>query len=244
MPKKTVGFLGAVLVLPVLPGLAATCDPGYYLANNKCTDCGAKHYCPGDDIRYSCWDLDNDSHLARVYTSVDGEWDSPHATAAKHCICNWDYSDDTRTWYQYERPCIEGPGGIQYHQYIDCRPGYYASHYLWGPWYDQCAPCTNGPAHAHYTSYSTPSSVGAIESNCPWECDDGYGRVGDTCQPLCAAGVTQIHMGTVTAPLYASRHTSPAIVVKIPGGICYGNLTTESGTGIHVRIGNTTYRME
>ena len=84
----------------------------------------------------------------------------------------------------------------------------------------------------------------AVESNCPWVCDDGYGRIGDTCQPLCATGITTLRVGDASAPLFTARPSSPALAVQTTNGICYGNLTAGRGTGINVTINGTTYHLE
>ncbi len=84
----------------------------------------------------------------------------------------------------------------------------------------------------------------AVESNCPWECDDGYGRVDDRCVPLCTTGVTHLRAGTAIAPLFPVKYTSPALVMRTSGGTCYGNLTPGNGSGINITIAGTTYHME
>lgn len=84
----------------------------------------------------------------------------------------------------------------------------------------------------------------AVESNCPWECDDGYGRMGNRCEPLCATGVTHIRAGDTTVPLFPMKYSSPALVVQTSGGLCYGNLTAGNGAGIYIRVNGTTYHLE
>lgn len=109
-----------------------------------------------------------------------------------------------------------------------------------------CQSCTNKPANSHYTSYSTPSVMYAVESNCPWECDTGYGRTeNDTCDALCTAGITQLKTSTgLSYNLYANKNTSPAIHIKPDGSntVCYVNLAFGiSDNAVNVKYNGATY---
>ncbi len=246
MPNPKVGFCGAIATGAVH---ATTCDPGYYLENGTCHDCGVGYYCTGGTAnRLACIDLvpENVPQPDSYLSLSNGSWsDYNHAIKSTDCTCYWYFNDEGRETYMNQRPCEYGPGGNNYTYFYWCRTGYYATNPLgWGDWYTNCAPCDNGPAHSHYTSYSTPSVMYAVESNCPWECDDGYGRVDDRCEPLCATGITHLHVGAASVPLFPVKYTTPAIVVQTTGGVCYGNLTPGNGTGINITVNSTTYHME
>ncbi len=261
MPKKTVGFLGVVAVF--LGGgataHAAICAAGYYLNNGSCSNCSPgyePYYCPGDDVRHPCPTTDTDYNQFG-YTFFDGSeanWASPQNNSSIfNCAGSLYFRDSDGNSFLLE---VSWNGENYWsddqtrYLWYDAGWGFYLSGYRnesWKKWYHNVRPCTNAPAHAHYTGPGTPDAPdGSITdaNDCPWECDAGYGRVGDVCQPLCTAGVTQIHAGTNTAPLFPVKYTTPTLVIRTPGGICYGNLTAGHGTGIHVTVGGTTYRME
>ncbi len=165
------------------------CPNGYWLENNACASCGNGYYCPGDNTRHACVDdLPAGSPMPSVVSTIlDKNWNSPdynHANKPSDCDCRWHkLSDERRANYTAEGTCIGGIDGAQeYLKYSGCNVGYYAiSPMGFLNRYRDCAACYNGPVNSHYTSYSTPSVVYAVESNCPWECDDGYVQVGDVC---------------------------------------------------------------
>ncbi len=253
MPNLNLGFCALFCTAPVI---AATCAKGYYLDNGTCQQCNPNnepYYCPGDDIRHLCPRTDT-NYEKYGYTFIKGaevSWaSSPTARNSNACICDiyfrdaygnefllenafngTDYWGDRRLWYK-------------------AAPGYYLSSYNWSSghdWYNALKECTNAPAHAHYPGPGTPDEPragGATDANdCPWACDDGYGRVGDACQPLCATGITHLHAGTVSVPLFRDKNTSPALVVRTAGGVCYGNLTPGTGTGINITVAGTNYHL-
>ncbi len=167
--------------------IVSQCEKGYWLnGDGVCDSCGQGYYCIGDNKRQSCRDLIPDEdlqYLITFYGVSNGVWGATYtAMQVDDCVCGWRGSDETRTYYYQESRCYQGRAGPEYNTYSECRTGYYAI----GPVYSYnrytgCAPCTNGPANSHYTSYSTPSVAYAVESNCPWECDDGYTQVGNEC---------------------------------------------------------------
>ncbi len=174
----------------VSPTATLQCNAGYYLHNDmSCYECGNRYYCPGDNSRYACADLVPADSIppSSVQALLDKDWNSldyTHANKPSDCICWWyDLSDERRTTYRSEGLCQNGDAGASaFHYYYNCRTGYYATQPVNNlNRYRDCAACYNGPEHSHYTSYSTPSVMYAVESNCPWECDDGYVRDGDTC---------------------------------------------------------------
>ena len=231
------------------------CRAGYYGSSangdTACEDCGNGYYCTGGAQRVSCSttiraDAPMPDNVFSVSTGFDNAFfDRNHATRALDCYCDWYLSDETRTSYLKENSCMYGPASHDYTAYTDCRTGYYAAEPLgWGKWYTACRPCTNKPENSTYTSYATPSVMYAVEDNCPWECDVGYGRTPQgECRPLCDAGITKIHTGAIEIPLFASPHTSPAINVRIPGGtVCFGGLVAGAASGaMNIRVGDTVY---
>ncbi len=162
---------------------------GYYLnAGGACSECGGGHFCPdGQDVRHSCAETivdqtDQGIPLPSVYNRTDFY----RLSTPSQCWCIWySLSAPGMTRYNIRNACELGLQDVQNNRFLYyewCDVGYYAV----GPrgsgnWYRGCSPCTNGPANSHYTSYSTPSVMYAVESNCPWECDDGYVRDGDIC---------------------------------------------------------------
>jgi len=130
-------------------------------------------------------------------------------------------------------------------------PGYYLSPYDWTSahdWYSGVKPCTNLPENAHYTGPGTPDAPdGSITdaNDCLWTCDTGYGRVDDECVPLCDAGITRLHAGNVTLPLFPQSYSSPRLVVEIGDRVCYGVLRPGRVSGtINVDIGGVIYHGE
>lgn len=232
------------------------CRAGYYgsSANGDvvCADCGDGYYCTGGAQRVSCTttvssDLPPPKRIFSVSNGFPDSWyDRNHGTRDLDCYCDWEFSDETRNIYINEGSCLYGIYGPEFTAYSDCRTGYYAADPLgWGGWYTSCRPCTNKPEHSTYTSYSTPSSMYAVEDNCPWRCDDGYGLGADgKCAPLCDAGITHIRAGDISIPLFAEPQSMPAINVRVAGGypVCYGMLATgRVNTGLNIKIGDTVY---
>lgn len=219
------------------------CDNGYYLDGGSCVECGNQYYC-NNNQRYSCWDVNPHPNLAAVRSVVDGNWAATTAWDASQCICDWHFSDEIRTFYLMETACVNGPIGHTYTHYDYCRTGYYATEPLnWNNWYNNCAACTNKPANSHYTGYSTPSTMYAVESNCPWECDSGYNLTNmNTCAQMCTTGISNLHSNGITVPLYAQKNTAPALSIQTSGGICYANLESGNASGaINVSYSGKTY---
>lgn len=192
---------------------AWSCKAGYYgssaAGSTSCADCGSGNYCTGGTHRATCAStvLASAPIPTNIISVSSGSWlDFNHATSTSDCVCEWYFSDDVRTQYMNQRLCSEGPGGNNYTHYNWCRTGYYATEPLnFNNWYNNCAACTNGPANSTYTSYSTPSQMYAVESNCPWQCNTGFYKSGDSCvacpsaYPYSDAGatsVTQCYSGT------------------------------------------------
>ena len=252
MRKVFVVFLFSLL----LPFAAnATCDAGYYFNDGACLDCGDGYYCPDGTNRIACSSTINYANTTPDYVLVRSfkdafswDWsDTIHAANQNDCFCDFQYHDDTANFYFYQGPCYRGPNGHPYRYYYNCRSGYYAADPLGsGNWYTSCQPCTNKPANSHYTSYSTPSTMYAVENNCPWACDNGYGRTSNnTCEQLCTAGVTGLHTSTgLVFNLYANKQTSPAIHIMPDGTntICYTSLAPgAANNAVNVEYNGATY---
>ncbi len=274
MPKKTVGFWDAIAVTTVAcgmggllctPVMGATCPVGDYLENGSCTRCTSGYYCPNENTKIPCptdttdWNAQINAMGFQIIL-IEGNpppmswaWDDSGdvgASTPNHCYTGLMLLTNAGRVY-----IEKNFNGTDYYQpppylWYEAAAGYYLSVYntqSWKTWYNNVRPCTNAPANAHYTGPGTPDSADGsiIDANdCPWECDAGYGRIGDVCQPLCAAGVTKIHVGGYTAPLWATRYTSPTLVIRTADGICYGNLTAGTGNGVNVTVAGTTYHME
>ncbi len=166
-----------------------SCNAGYYGSsangNTSCADCGNGYYCTGGTHRASCSSTvpsQYASAVSGIYSLNDGNWSGyNNCPSASLCICDFWYSDSTSQYF-YESSCPGGPSGNAYRNYYHCNTGYYAADPLnWGNWYTSCKACTNKPANSHYTSYSTPSTMYAVEDNCPWTCDEGYHNENGTC---------------------------------------------------------------
>lgn len=228
------------------------CDAGYYGSSangdTSCTACGSGYFCTGGTNRELCTSVINYAGTTPDATATySGFTDPEHATSSTACVCDFYFHDESRRIYQYEGRCYDGPTGYQYTRYYWCNTGYYASNPLWfNDWYSACTACTNKPANSHYTSYSTPSAMYAVESNCPWECDAGYGLTSsNTCEQLCTAGITELHTGTgLIFNIYTNKNTSPAIHIKPDGSdtVCYVNLSTGAGTNaVNIQYNGTVY---
>ena len=193
-----------------------SCNGGYYLSNGQCVDCGKGYYCvAGSNVRVSCSSTVPSSAPtpSLIISLSNGSWsDNNHAISRNDCVCDWYFSDETRTQYINERTCYLGPGGIiNYTRYQWCRTGYYASDPLnFNSWYNSCSACTNKPANSTYTGRGTPSTMYAVENNCPWQCNDGYYKDGNTCKECggnnyyCKGGTRY----TVSAGHYSTGGTS------------------------------------
>ncbi len=162
-------------------------DANYYLTDGgSCSACGGSHYCPaGSNERISCATTFVDQTAQGIPLPVIYSRDgNVSGSTPESCQCRWNnLSDEYRANYFVINPCYQGMMNQNTYLYYDwCRVGCYATRPRGtGYYYRDCAPCYNGPANSHYTSYSTPSIKQAVESNCPWECNDGYVRNGDTC---------------------------------------------------------------
>ncbi|MDE6571492.1 MAG: hypothetical protein K2L95_04750 [Alphaproteobacteria bacterium] len=239
MPNLNGGFLSPWFVHDAM---AYTCGGGYYLgADGTCVICNSTtrdvHYCPGDDLRYPCPRTNTDYNAVSGETllSVNGEafWISPLAASSPHSCMGVLYF---RSPEGHER-LVESPwNGENYYGtrgwYYRAGVGYYLSGYVWRSdriWYSGVQPCTNAPAHAHYTDAGTPDATDGsfVDANdCPWECNTGYGRTDEnTCQPLCTAGMTQLHVGnSIALNIYQTAQTTPALHIGHGAAICHINL--------------------
>ena len=234
-------------------GTCTLCPAGTYWNNGTCDACGSGYFCTGGTNRTYCGDIIDTKGTSPDFVSFvslsSGSWDDyTHGASISDCVCNFYFHDEsTRREYYYQSGCNGGPVGNPYRQYDWCNTGYYAAGPLgWGNWYTSCQPCTNKPANSHYTSYSTPSTMYAVESNCPWACDSGYGLTSNnTCEQLCTAGVTGLHTSTgLVFNLYANKQTSPAIHIMPDGTntVCYTSLAPgAANNAVNVEFNGAIY---
>lgn len=214
-----------------------SCNAGYYGSsangNTSCADCGSGNYCTGGTHRASCSTTVKAGSPTpdSIVSLSSGSWtDYTHGASANDCICNWYFSDDTRTQYLNQRACVSGPGGTNYTKYYWCRTGYYATEpQNFNEWYNSCSACTNKPANSTYTGYSVPSEMYAVESNCPWQCNANYYKNGSACSACnsgysAPAGSTTASACTKSCTRACTQQTCPA------NATCSHGNTSTSGT--------------
>ena len=188
------------------------CSPGTYNSSTgqtSCSACGSGYFCTGGTHRASCsTTVKSGAPTPSSITSLsNGSWsDYTHAVKSSDCMCNWNFSDDTTTSYLQQNACELGPVSNKYRKYSQCKTGHYASDPLnWGDWYTSCTACTNGPSNSYYTSYSTPSTMYAVESNCPWACNANYYKSGSSC--AACSGVSFTETGSDTENVTGGTRT-------------------------------------
>lgn len=190
---------------------AFACDAGYYLnENNECAPCNttAAYYCPGDDIRHRCPEID-DNFYQWAYDTYGFTYNSnqyktywtlgshPLKTSVGYCLAYHDMQNDAARTI-YFPVAYDSQSGLYRLasdiMYTMAKPGYYLKNpnrYNEG-YFDAVAACTNAPANAHYTGVGTPDSRDGtvVDANdCPWECDAGYYDNNGTCTS-CPTGYT------------------------------------------------------
>ena len=87
-----------------------------------------------------------------------------------------------------------------------------------------------------------PSSYETIYAS--WTaCAAGYNLTdAGTCELPCAAGITNLHAGGLTIPLYKSKLTSPAIHIQHNGQVCYASLAPGAASNaLNINYGGNTY---
>ena len=257
--KRFVIFV-SMIFLP-LSAQSATCDIGYHLTDGKCTKCQSGYYCPDENTELEC--PRNTQDWVAIFTANGYQVESmsqiyywswgPNGDAASRITdCHLGIHIETNTGIFYIEPVFKG---IEYDTataklWHIARDGHYLSGFRWNMWYQGTKTCSNAPAYAHYTGPGTPDepkSGGATDYNdCPWECDDGYGRHGDVCVPLCGGGVRYIKTGGgLQFNLYPVAYSAPALAVKYNNTVCYGVL--EMGTSknaINVNVAGKIYHVE
>ncbi len=226
------------------------CAAGAYLSGAECLVCPDKYYCPGDNTQIDCRTTirAQDPVPDAIYSLIDGwHYGHSHAYQPGNCYCEWNLRCDDgscKTYIAY-RPCIDGPGDDMRLTPEKCSDGYYATNYIIGAGaYERCVPCTGLPENATFTSYGTPDGNYENGDNCPWRCNDGWGRAADgTCGALCSAGVTYLRTSTgVSVPLFSVRNTSPSINIEVDNNRCYIDLVPGGATNaINVRFNGQTY---
>ncbi len=257
---KTIGTAVALTItFATKPVIGAVCGAGTYLQDRSCVICGSGFYCPGDDIRYNCptdttnWNqILTDMGYEIISINIIGPWSwsdvGNNATRAEQCHTDLNFSATIGTGYM--EPWFNGTNYDTYRviYWYGAATGYYLSGYWftsWASFYHSVKQCTNAPANAHYTGPGTPdaSDSSVVDANdCPWACDDGYGRVDNSCVPLCDAGISHPRVGNLTLPLFPRTYSSPTLAVGIGGRVCYGVLYPGRATGaINININGTIY---
>jgi len=254
----------AAVACAVGGAFGAVCDPGTYLQDDACVNCGSGFYCPGDDIRHSCPADNTDWHKALTERGYEvaaisgpaGPWS--WTATGEHNV-----SSITQCYIGVSFRASVGSGyiepnftGTEYKRdssilWYAAAAGYYLADYWFkssSTWYHAIKPCTNAPANAYYTGPGTPDAPdGSVmdANDCPWTCDEGFGLVDDECAPLCDSGVTQLHVGDVALPLFPRSYSSPALVVGLDGRFCYGVLRPgRAGGTINIDVGGIVYHGE
>lgn len=70
------------------------------------------------------------------------------------------------------------------------------------------------------------------EDFCAAFCDAGESLTwGGQCVPLCGGGITKLHVGSYTFPVYAQKTTEHALGVQAPTAVCYVNLASGNTSG-------------
>ena len=235
-------FLIDVFLLSLtLSARAATCDAGYWLnESNKCVKCqiGENYYCPGDDTRVPCPTASNE-YFSNLANDTFGEstiisiklnaWHGDGLITEPGWGCFTDVFIQTAMGnVLVESAYAENYWNIEQLFWYKAAPGYYLSNYHgWTAYYKTVLPCENTPpVHAHFSEETeTDNPI------CLWECDSGYGRHGNSCLPLCTAGITKFHVGNdVSFNVYRDKITTPSINVMVAGGtVCH--VCVETGLG-------------
>lgn len=250
MPNLIVGLCAVMLFTgAACPVSTVTCDAGYYLHNGECKVCNPSFeafYCPGDNNRHACPTTDTDYNQFG-YTLFDGGeagWAVSPASSSYDCRASMYFHDAHGNKFLFEQAW----NGTNYWYngrflWYEAAPGYYLVDYhntTYKDWYDGVQACSNLVENATYTGAGTPE-VG----NCPWACNNGYARTSNNqCAQLCTAGVTQLKVGGMSIPLYASRQTTPALNIGYRGSVCYGSLVSGASAGaINIDYGGATYHV-
>lgn len=235
----------------------AVCDAGYYLENDECKVCNPDaepFFCPGDDTRHPCPTTDTDYEKLSGWKFLYGRetnWALKNASYAEACHSGLHFQDSYGNSVLIECAFNGENYWCDRRLWFEAGPGFYLADYDFTsvfPWYSSVHECTNAPANAHYTGPGTPDAPNgsATDANdCPWACDDGYGRVDNSCVPLCDAGISHLRVGNLALPLFPRTYSSPTLAVGIGGRVCYGVLYPGRTTGaINININGTIYHVE
>lgn len=242
-----------------------SCNAGYYKpADSECTECPSGYYCPGDDKSDDAIPCPADT--TDWNTLLEGCGYHPEVQITGTVKSGTGLVSNRESGKVNIEQCFVSKDGVKFkegywlleqtynpennnywhgcdelHYFYQAKTGYYLDGffgYTHIAWYNYIRPCTNAPENAHYTSYGYPES-----NNCPWVCDDGYGKTfDDVCVSLCTAGMSTLHAGEkVAVPLYDTRHTTPSIVIQNKDKMCYVNLVEGNGPGLNVDYNGTVY---
>lgn len=239
----------------------AVCDPGYYLDNGECKRCSESgYYCPGNDSMIKCPPDETDwasEYTAQGYTVYnvhkDHFWSNLQNPTGAKSDCHSGVYITVASGQFYIEPAYGATRYVSnaFQYWYSAAPGYYLSPYYdttWYPWYRGVKPCTNLPENAHYTGPGTPDAPdGSITdaNDCPWECNNGYGRHNEKCVPLCDA-MQYIKTNTgLSFNLYPVPYSAPHLAVRHNNTVCYGVLVPyRAQNTINIHYNGTTYHVE
>lgn len=74
-------------------------------------------------------------------------------------------------------------------------------------------------------------------------CDDGYNKINNSCEQMCTAGITRLHIGEKVNGLYSRKLGTPALCIKYNDQTCYGHLTPGHGAGLNINIDGVVYHL-
>ena len=241
-------------------GTCTACTPGNYKAadaNSNCTAASTGHYVSGSaqTAEQACakGSYTNTTGQSSCTQCNGAEYQSEtgktSCTACPAAEAGWtagtgkgwtSYTDCNET--QKPANCASGTiqkkassasawGAASVSSALTANTGYYVNS-------TACSACTNKPDNSTYTSAGTSATT------CQWSCNNGYGKTFQSkCVLKCTAGISTLHAGDkVSVQLYDTKSTTPSIVVQKGTKMCYGNLTTGSGTNaLNVTYKDATY---
>ena len=182
-----------------------TCLPGYWLNGNVCDQCGNVSYCR-DNVKYDCPPFNPDNFYLFDEGSVVLSWTDvyssakPISSSSNSCVVGRVYVKSPRGEYIEFWPAWSESRGQYYsgnRSWQTAATGYYLADEKSinaDIFYQNNFKCTNAPEHSTYTGSGSPNG-----NDCPWRCDDGYLRDGNTCT-MCPAGYTCVN-GLLVCPL-------------------------------------------
>lgn len=221
------------------------CNDGYRLNGAVCDNCGDDGYWCSNNVRHACPKYQDGiislpaGHMVTNYGTYT--YATQNAKSVSQCSI-WVSVDAPQGSYNkwYERYDTTNSQYLSSSdpQWQSVNVGYYLSGSVVefsGIYYSIAASCTNAPSHAIYTGAGSPDG-----NDCPWRCDDGYMRDGDTCT-MCPAGYTCIN-GMIACP--AGQYASDKQCLPCPefyDGRSPDNIAPQSVNQCQIRCDGGTY---